>query len=135
MAWVIESIEDTRGWDFDTNKPIPGSGDCRPCDHCGHGHEIHVFIKNGGQRMRVGSTCAKKLAFDGMEKLSHKSLLAAAIAKKNSAAAASIVAITPSGMANYDLNRWLDTMTQDHGVKLAYFNILKRPVKTEKTER
>lgn len=40
-------------------RPIPGSGDARPCDRCGRLHEVHVTVEtDDGQRLTVGSTCA-----------------------------------------------------------------------------
>lgn len=64
MNYKIVEIHDTRIFDFETGKPIPGSGNPKPCDHCGKTHEIYVDIANSNNRMVVGTTCAQKLVYD-----------------------------------------------------------------------
>lgn len=63
--WVIIVKEDTRSFD-ENGKAIPGTGDLRPCEHCGAMHEVHVTIEHSvtSERKTVGATCAKKLAGD-----------------------------------------------------------------------
>lgn len=60
--WVVESVEDTRERDFDTGKPIPGSGMVRNCQRCSKAHEIHALIRNKktGQTMVTGTGCMVK---------------------------------------------------------------------------
>lgn len=65
--YKIVAIEDTRSWDFETGKPISGSGCQRPCDHCGKAHDVVVVLDDNGKRMDVGTTCAKKLGGYGMD--------------------------------------------------------------------
>jgi len=91
----IESIEDTRSYDFDTGKAIPGSGNARPCDHCGTTHEIHVVIVDGAKRMTVGSTCAKNLVINAKD-LSSSALLAAMRSREMHKLAAEIASKLPS---------------------------------------
>lgn len=59
----VTQVVDTRSWDDDVDppKPIPGSGDARPCDRCNRTHEIHVFVEldNGGEAC-IGSSCARQ---------------------------------------------------------------------------
>lgn len=90
----IESIEDTRSYDFDTGKAIPGSGNARPCDHCGTTHEIHVVIVEGSKSMTVGSTCAKNLVINAKD-LSSSALLSAMRSREMHKLAAEIAANLP----------------------------------------
>lgn len=66
-TWAIEAVNDTRAWDWSIGKAIPGSGSPQACEHCGTQHEVHVTIFNRSENKRlvVGSTCAKKLCFNG----------------------------------------------------------------------
>lgn len=61
--WTVESVEDTRSYDLETGKAIPGTGDGALCEHCGKAHDVHVHLidKKAGARKMVGRTCAKKL--------------------------------------------------------------------------
>lgn len=43
-GWRVDRVVDTREWDLDENKPIPGTGDAYPCDHCGRRIEVHVHV-------------------------------------------------------------------------------------------
>jgi hypothetical protein len=60
---AIERVVDTRDWEEVADgkfAPVPGSGNPRPCDHCGREHEVHVYVKlDDGSTMIVGSSCAK----------------------------------------------------------------------------
>ena len=63
----IETIIDTRQYDIQTCKPIPGTGDPIPCDCCGretlvHAHvqEIDRMTRKTTRRGIVGTQCCKK---------------------------------------------------------------------------
>lgn len=62
--WTIVAIHDTRQVEAQGDKivRIPGSGEMRPCDHCGTGHEVHVTIVNGAEEMIVGTSCARGMS-------------------------------------------------------------------------
>jgi len=49
---------DTRHFDLQTGRPIPGSGDGRPCDCCGKTILIHVVVSRGAERRVIGRDCA-----------------------------------------------------------------------------
>lgn len=57
--WKVEGVIDTREWDLDENKPIPGTGQEYDCDHCGRAIEIHVHLtrKDETGAMTVGTGC------------------------------------------------------------------------------
>lgn len=57
-GWTIVDMIDTRHFDFQTGKPIPGSGDGRPCDCCGKTILIHVVVSRVGERRIIGRDCA-----------------------------------------------------------------------------
>lgn len=58
-AWKVDSVEDTRQWDLDEGKPIPGTGTEYPCAHCGRTIEVHVHLVrvDGSDMMTVGTGC------------------------------------------------------------------------------
>jgi hypothetical protein len=62
--WEISSVEDTRSVDFQSGKPIPGTGAGRPCDLCGRKHDVVYSMHNNKtqENAQVGSTCAPRLA-------------------------------------------------------------------------
>jgi hypothetical protein len=62
--WEISSVEDTRSVDFQSGKPIPGTGAGRPCDRCGRKHDVVYSMHNNKtqENAQVGSTCAPRLA-------------------------------------------------------------------------
>jgi hypothetical protein len=61
--WHIVKVTDTRLID-EHGQIIPNSGSPRQCDHCGKTHEVYCDMERGSEHMTVGSTCAKKLAYD-----------------------------------------------------------------------
>ena len=62
--YKIAEVYDTRSFDINTGKYIPGTGDPKPCDHCGKTHVVYVNISNGTNNMIVGTTCARNLVSD-----------------------------------------------------------------------
>lgn len=71
--WQIEAILDTREYDTQTMKPIPGTGDEIPCECCGrsilvHAHLVQITNRKVTDRAIVGTQCCKKasLTYDGI---------------------------------------------------------------------
>lgn len=59
--WFVECRIDTRHYDLDTGKAIPGTGDTYACDCCGKDHEVWVYVRSkAGEVGIVGTSCAKK---------------------------------------------------------------------------
>lgn len=72
FAWLdgalrVLAVEDTRGRDEETGKPIPGSGDAHACDFCGRAHDILVTVGTckGGDCRIIGQSCARALGIRG----------------------------------------------------------------------
>jgi hypothetical protein len=59
--YKVEYIIDTRSYDLETGKPIPGTGDARSCEFCGATHEIHCYVRNSktNELKICGSTCLR----------------------------------------------------------------------------
>lgn len=58
--WKVLGVTDTREFDLDTGKPIPGTGEDFDCEHCGRAIEIHVrlvALDGSGAEMTVGTGC------------------------------------------------------------------------------
>jgi hypothetical protein len=48
LSYDVVGIHDTRDYERDTTgkwKPVPGSGEHRPCDVCQHDHVVHVVLR------------------------------------------------------------------------------------------
>lgn len=75
---VLE-VQDTRQFVEigDSWKPVPGSGDMRPCDRCNKTHEIHFTVKekSTGKTFCVGGGCA--VQYGMIDQTFHKSILSA----------------------------------------------------------
>lgn len=67
---------DTRSYDLESGKAIPGTGNKNACEHCGAEHEVWVYVESESRRhiAIVGTSCAKKLRLGSREKF-EKSLL------------------------------------------------------------
>jgi hypothetical protein len=66
--WRVDQILDTRQYDLQTVKPIPGTGDPIPCECCGREINVHAHIycvskqtKKVIDRAIVGTQCCKKV--------------------------------------------------------------------------
>lgn len=61
-TWTIEAINDTRTYDFETGKPIPGTGEPIPCECCGKEIQVHVTVRNKdrSQVATIGTQCSKR---------------------------------------------------------------------------
>lgn len=61
---------DTRSYDLETGKAIPGTGDVHTCEHCGADHEVWVYVESEDRKHSavVGSSCAKRLRLVSREK-------------------------------------------------------------------
>jgi len=71
--WQIEVITDTREYDYQTMKPIPGTGDPIPCECCGRSILVHAYVtqitnRKVTDRAIVGTQCCKKadMTYDGL---------------------------------------------------------------------
>lgn len=62
MTTILQVIDTRdRDWARNDGKPIPGTGDKRPCDCCGKDHEVHVYLATANGRKIVGTSCVKTL--------------------------------------------------------------------------
>lgn len=59
-GWKVLDAVDTRNFDPETGKAIPGTGDPMPCECCGKTILIHVLVAKGDERATVGQACAIK---------------------------------------------------------------------------
>jgi hypothetical protein len=56
---VLE-VTDTREWDEDLERPVPGSGQEHQCDRCGRCHEVWVRVRlDDGTESVIGTGCAR----------------------------------------------------------------------------
>ena len=59
-SWTVEGRIDTRSWDWERGKAIPGTGEVYNCDCCGKEHEVWVYVSSKTEQAIVGTSCAKK---------------------------------------------------------------------------
>jgi 8-oxo-dGTP pyrophosphatase MutT (NUDIX family) len=63
----LVEIVDTREFDWETGKPIPGSGKPNFCGRCSKAHEVHWIVRDEhGKLWTVGASCAK-LVWNGWQ--------------------------------------------------------------------
>lgn len=81
MNATLEVLEvfDTRNFDLQTFKPIPGSGEPHSCDHCGKTHEVYCKLSDG---QIVGTTCCRKQVYDKNDLTTTKGLKRLAIVRE-----------------------------------------------------
>jgi hypothetical protein len=76
VARVLD-VSDTREYELAAGpsgrmrwRPIPGTGEPRPCDRCGRDHQVWVDVECvDGSRRTVGTGCAEVAGLDALVKL------------------------------------------------------------------
>lgn len=73
-SWEVVSIKDTRERDWETGKPIPGTGAQQTCERCGKTHDVvhKLRHKETGKTKEVGSGCGPQTV-GGKENLDKRS--------------------------------------------------------------
>lgn len=70
----VLDVRDTRDYDLVASesgrmrwRPVPGTGEPRPCDRCGRDHEVYVDVECAdGARRCVGTGCAEVAGLDAL---------------------------------------------------------------------
>ena len=70
----VLAVSDTREYELAAGpsgrmrwRPIPGTGEPRPCDRCGRDHQVYVDVECvGGSRHTVGTGCTEVAGLDAL---------------------------------------------------------------------